>query len=611
MNCPAPIAVNAETRIIEQNAKPHLALPMPTEIPRNTVELMTCDALHALAKLPDNSVDGGVIDPPYGKKVRGFRWDLLLPHYLIWVETHRVLKPGAHIAVFCFPDMAHRLAMDLEKAGFEIRNVWVWHYPNGLPATQPLSDEVDSRLVPGHEAMVIARKKTDCKSNTANVAKWGTGGLRTKNTLGDGKMSTTVFAYNKPTDWERELGADALPLRRVNNKPRKGKSAHHKANNMRRNFHYCVKPVALLTHLFKLIAKPGDTVIDPFMGSGSAGMAAVWAGMNYIGVDMNPDFVGIAKERIAYAQSNPIPDRLVPRNVKPAKEKRAALPAKRQDKPTAMVKEPDAAMVVSANRPVDESIVAVGRHTEQAVPTTGLRPDSTNLPLDDFRIVQMPTLVFDNKYAPVRKHRHKIRVKLIVRELEPEGRLLPVDVPDPVANLVVPVEVKRTIELLATGQEITDEPGVVFGELRAPGVGLIRGVGLFVKDDGQVGTDGELGGVGGEKGVVLPHLALPPKIVDQGADCLPQVILVASENRQINACGDNGFDGPRDKHNGAWLGDVGMKDAGINPVGEFGNSVPNGFPYDARKIALDLLRETNLNRTLRPDINLPRARGIG
>lgn len=312
---------------------PHLVYQLPsstTSAQTRASDLITDDALHALARVPSNSVDGGVIDPPYGKKVRGIRWDLILPNYLIWVELLRVLKPGAHIAVFCFPDMAHRLSFDLEKAGFEIRNVWIWQYPNGLPATQPLSDEVDSRLVPGHEAIVIARKKTDCGTYTACVAKWGTGGLRTKNTLGDGKSSTTVFAYNKPTDWERELGADALPLRRVNPKPRSDKSGHHKAKNMRRNFHFCVKPVALLTHLLKLVAKPGDTVIDPFMGSGSAGMAAVWAGMNYIGVDMNPDFVGIAKERIAYAQSNPIPDRLVPGYVSPATAARKARSARKE-----------------------------------------------------------------------------------------------------------------------------------------------------------------------------------------------------------------------------------------------------------------------------------------
>ena len=100
-------------------------------------DLIMDDALHALADVPSNSVDGGVIDPPYGKRVRGIRWDLILPNYPIWVELLRVLKPGAHVAVFCFPDMAHKLVMDLGKAGFEVRTVWIWHYPNGLPAVQP------------------------------------------------------------------------------------------------------------------------------------------------------------------------------------------------------------------------------------------------------------------------------------------------------------------------------------------------------------------------------------------------------------------------------------------------------------------------------------------
>jgi DNA modification methylase len=301
-------------------------LPIETLPQKTSAKLLTDDALVALAKLPSNSVDGGVIDPPYGKGVQKLDWDAILPNSLIWAETYRVLKPGAHIAVFCFPDMAHKLAVDLEKAGFEIRNVWVWNYPNGIPAVQPLTDELASRLKPGHEAIVVARKKPDCKTLTANIAKWGTGGLRTHNTLGDGKMSTTIFAYNKPSMWERELGTVELPLLNVLVQPHHGKSFHRQTQ--RRNNHYCVKPVALLTHLLKVIAKPGDTVIDPFMGSGSAGMAAVWAGMNYIGIDVNPDYVRIAEKRVEYALANPIPERLVPGYVQPKK-----LPRKKVSKP--------------------------------------------------------------------------------------------------------------------------------------------------------------------------------------------------------------------------------------------------------------------------------------
>ena len=206
------------------------------------INLKTGDALSVLAGFRESSIDGGVIDPPYGKKVQNFKWDAILPDRRIWAETNRVLKPGAHIAVFCFPDMAHRLACDLEDAGFEIRNVWVWDYGHGVPSSQPLTDELDARLRPRHESIVVARKKLDCRTIKENIAKWGTGGLRTRDTLGKGMRSYTVFPYRKASEWEKELGATTMPLRPVLEKPRKT-GAFHKRQTMRRNNHYCVKPV--------------------------------------------------------------------------------------------------------------------------------------------------------------------------------------------------------------------------------------------------------------------------------------------------------------------------------------------------------------------------------
>jgi len=114
------------------------------DIEMTDVRLKADDACKALADIPNDTIDGGVIDPPYGKKVQGFKWDKVLPPARAWDETYRVLKPGAHIAVFCFPDMAHRLAINLEDAGSEIRNVWVWDYRHGIPISRPFNDEVDA-----------------------------------------------------------------------------------------------------------------------------------------------------------------------------------------------------------------------------------------------------------------------------------------------------------------------------------------------------------------------------------------------------------------------------------------------------------------------------------
>ena len=68
-------------------------------------------------------------------------------------------------------------------------------------------------------------------------------------------------------------------------------------NNVGNN-HPTVKPVELMKYLIKLITPPGGTVLDPFNGSGSTGMAAVELGYNYIGCELDPNYVEIAKTRI-------------------------------------------------------------------------------------------------------------------------------------------------------------------------------------------------------------------------------------------------------------------------------------------------------------------------
>jgi DNA modification methylase len=73
------------------------------------------------------------------------------------------------------------------------------------------------------------------------------------------------------------------------------------------NNHPTVKPIELMKYLIKLITPPGGTVLDPFNGSGSTGCAAVELGMEYIGCELDADYVEIARRRIEawYAATNP------------------------------------------------------------------------------------------------------------------------------------------------------------------------------------------------------------------------------------------------------------------------------------------------------------------
>lgn len=62
--------------------------------------------------------------------------------------------------------------------------------------------------------------------------------------------------------------------------------------------HPTVKPTELMRYLCRMVTPPGGTVLDPFMGSGSTGRGAVLEGFNFIGIEMNEDYLAIAQARI-------------------------------------------------------------------------------------------------------------------------------------------------------------------------------------------------------------------------------------------------------------------------------------------------------------------------
>ena len=66
------------------------------------------------------------------------------------------------------------------------------------------------------------------------------------------------------------------------------------------NHHPTVKPTDLMAYLCRLVTPPNGTVLDPFMGSGSTGKAAMREGFRFIGIDMTPEYVAIAEERIKF-----------------------------------------------------------------------------------------------------------------------------------------------------------------------------------------------------------------------------------------------------------------------------------------------------------------------
>ena len=192
----------------------------------------------------------------------------------IAIELERILLPGAFAAVFSMDRLAHRMACAFEDAGFEIRGMWSWQH-DGQPKAQSLaryvkhlncSPERKKQLVeemkvwknaqpkPQYEPIIIAMKPTD----GSFVENWDKHGVGLMN-IGDYPTTPfpgTILQYATPTKNER------------------GNSKH-----------LTPKPVALIEEIVQRLSKPNQTVIDPFMGSGSHGEAAITCGRRFVGVE--------------------------------------------------------------------------------------------------------------------------------------------------------------------------------------------------------------------------------------------------------------------------------------------------------------------------------------
>ena len=86
------------------------------------------NSLEELKKFPDNYFHSVVTDPPYGLSFMGKKWDYNVPSVELWQEVFRVLKEGGYLLSFAGTRTQHRMAVNIEDAGFEIRDMIAWVY---------------------------------------------------------------------------------------------------------------------------------------------------------------------------------------------------------------------------------------------------------------------------------------------------------------------------------------------------------------------------------------------------------------------------------------------------------------------------------------------------
>ena len=289
------------------------------------VELLHGDCLERLKELPDCSVDACVTDPPYGLSFMGKAWDYDVPQVDVWREVLRVLKPGGHLLAFAGTRTQHRMAVQIEDAGFEIRDMIAWVYATGFPKSRNLDGAWQgwgTALKPALEPITVARRPL-MGTVAANVLEHGTGainvdgcrvgsegGCRTQEAYQGGD---SLHCYGKGLNDQRSpavAGLGRWPANLIHDGSDEpcallGDAARFfycakasKADRGDGNNHPTVKPTELMRYLCRLVTPPGGVVLDPFMGSGSTGKAAALEGFRFIGIEREAEYLEIARQRI-------------------------------------------------------------------------------------------------------------------------------------------------------------------------------------------------------------------------------------------------------------------------------------------------------------------------
>lgn len=309
-----------------------------------SIDIRLGDCLEVLRTLPSASVDAVVTDPPYGLSFMGKKWDYDVPSVEVWAECLRVLKPGGHLLAFAGTRTQHRMAVRIEDAGFEIRDMIAWVYGSGFPKSHNLDGEWTgwgTALKPALEPITVARKPL-AGTVATNVLSHGCGALNIDGCrVGTDVVSTHSRGANgafpkRPGETSAEESGRKQDQREgIDHSERVGrwpanfihdgsddvgqafpadlgmsasrffycaKASQEDRNSGADNKHPTVKPTDLMRYLCRLVTQPGGVILDPFMGSGSTGRGAVLEGFHFIGIEREAEYLEIAKARIASAK---------------------------------------------------------------------------------------------------------------------------------------------------------------------------------------------------------------------------------------------------------------------------------------------------------------------
>lgn len=199
------------------------------------------------------------------------------------VEWLRVLKPGASAFVFAGRRLSHRCVYAMEEAGFIFRDMIAWEKESAPHRAQRISEVYKRRGDEANEQKWTGWRVGNLRPVFEPVL-WFQKPYKLGATLSDNVIEHDVGAFND-TLWNK-YSINSSNIIRI----KRGKSDC--------GLHPTQKPVALMSAFIELTTKPGQVVLDPFMGSGSTCVAAKMLERKYIGFELNEGYFNVARRRV-------------------------------------------------------------------------------------------------------------------------------------------------------------------------------------------------------------------------------------------------------------------------------------------------------------------------
>ena len=232
------------------------------------MKLLKGDCLELMKEIPDGSVDMVLTDPPYG--TTACKWDSVIPFEPMWEQLKRITKKNGAIVMTASQPFTSALGASNIS---HLRYSWCWKKSS-------VTGHLNAKRMPMsnfEDVLVFYKIQPTYKPQGLRpfnkvTRRGGNGGCYNPS----GKTNTQEFT-NYP--------------RRVLEVKSEGKTVHPTQ-----------KPVALMEYLIKTYTNEGETVLDFTMGSGTTGVACVNTGRDFIGIELDETYFGIAKDRIEEAQ---------------------------------------------------------------------------------------------------------------------------------------------------------------------------------------------------------------------------------------------------------------------------------------------------------------------